>query len=257
MALIKCPNCGQDISDKAEKCPHCGWEKKREKKNKEGKFKMPSNQYIVFGGIVVAAMLICIIVCVGITNNICKRYEKSIIDTIQNSTVKEERTLEEASLNEPIEEEKSEENASDSLKNEEEDITEENITEENPTDTVWNDGIPVKDSRLKVTFDGWDGLSTTSTDFLFTIINSSDEDVSIKVEKYIFLNKKSIRYYIAIDYMETIPAGKATEVRYCVANTGMNFEVLDSAELCFTSIDAAGNEIDNNAEFSGLNMELN
>ena len=35
MTLIKCPNCGQDISDKAEKCPHCGWEKKREKKNKE------------------------------------------------------------------------------------------------------------------------------------------------------------------------------------------------------------------------------
>lgn len=252
MALIKCPNCGQDISDKAEKCPNCGWEKKREKKNSESQFKMPSNQYIVFGGIVVAAMIICIIVCVGITNNICKRYEKSIIDTIQNSTVKEERTLEESSLNEPIDEEKSEENASDSLKNEEEDIT-----EKNPTDTVWNDGIPVKDSRLKVTFDGWDGISTISTDFLFTIVNNSDEDVSIKVGKYIFLNKKSIKYFASIDYMETIPAGKATVVRYCVANTGMNFEVLNSAELCFTSIDAAGNEIDNNAEFSGLNVELN
>lgn len=252
MALIKCPNCGQDISDKAEKCPHCGWEKKREKKNSESQFKMPSNQYIVFGGIVVAAMIICIIVCVRITNNICKRYEKSIIDTIQNSTVKEERTLEEASLNEPIEEGKSEENASDSLKNEEEDIT-----EENPTDTVWNDGIPVKDSRLKVTFDGWDGISTISTDFLFTIVNNSDEDVSIKVGKYIFLNKKSIKSFGTIDYMETIPAGKATVVRYGVENTGMNFEVLNSTELCFTSIDAAGNEIDNNAEFSGLNMELN
>lgn len=252
MALIKCPNCGQDISDKAEKCPNCGWEKKREKKNSESQFKMPSNQYIVFGGIVVAAMIICIIVCVGITNNICKRYEKSIIDTIQNSTVKEERTLEEASLNEPIEEGKSEENASDSLKNEEEDIT-----EENSTDTVWNDGIPVKDSRLKVTFDGWDGISTISTDFLFTIVNNSDEDVSIKVGKYIFLNKKSIKSFGTIDYMETIPAGKATVVRYGVENTGMNFEVLNSTELCFTSIDAAGNEIDNNAEFSGLNMELN
>lgn len=252
MALIKCPNCGQDISDKAEKCPNCGWEKKREKKNSESQFKMPSNQYIVFGGIVVAAMIICIIVCVGITNNICKRYEKSIIDTIQNSTVKEERTLEEASLNEPIEEGKSEENASDSLKNEEEDIT-----EENPTDTVWNDGIPVKDSRLKVTFDGWDGISTISTDFLFTIVNNSDENVSIKVGKYIFLNKKSIKSFGTIDYMETIPAGKATVVRYGVENTGMNFEVLNSTELCFTSIDAAGNEIDNNAEFSGLNMELN
>lgn len=252
MALIKCPNCGQDISDKAEKCPHCGWEKKREKKNSESQFKMPSNQYIVFGGIVVAAMLICIIVCVGITNSICKRYEKSIIDTIQNSTVKEEKVLEETGLDESKDEEISEENASESLKNDEEDIT-----EKNPTDTVWNDGIPVKDSRLKVTFDGWDGLSTISTDFLFTIVNNSDEDVSIKVGKYIFLNKKSIKSFGTIDYMETIPAGKATVVRYGVENTGMNFEVLNSTELCFTSIDAAGNEIDNNAEFSGLNMELN
>lgn len=24
MALIKCPECGQDVSDKAERCPHCG-----------------------------------------------------------------------------------------------------------------------------------------------------------------------------------------------------------------------------------------
>lgn len=24
MALIKCPECGNQISDKAEKCPHCG-----------------------------------------------------------------------------------------------------------------------------------------------------------------------------------------------------------------------------------------
>lgn len=252
MALIKCPNCGQDISDKAEKCPNCGWEKNEKKKNSESQFKMPSNQYIVFGGIVVAAMIICIIVCVGITNNICKRYEKSIIDTIQNSTVKEERTLEESSLNEPIEEEKSEENASDSLKNDEEDIT-----EKNPADTVWNDGIPVKDSRLKVTFDGWDGISTIAPGFLFTIINTSDEDVSIKVAHYIYLNKRGIKNFGTIDYVETIPAGKATVVRYKVEKTGINFEILNSAELCFTSIDAAGNEIDNNAEFSGLNVELN
>ena len=24
MALIKCPECGNSISDRAEKCPHCG-----------------------------------------------------------------------------------------------------------------------------------------------------------------------------------------------------------------------------------------
>ena len=25
MALIKCPECGQDASSQAEKCPHCGY----------------------------------------------------------------------------------------------------------------------------------------------------------------------------------------------------------------------------------------
>lgn len=25
MALIKCPECGKEISDKAGKCPHCGY----------------------------------------------------------------------------------------------------------------------------------------------------------------------------------------------------------------------------------------
>ena len=24
MALIKCPECGKDVSDKAVRCPHCG-----------------------------------------------------------------------------------------------------------------------------------------------------------------------------------------------------------------------------------------
>ena len=28
MSMIKCPECGKNISDKAEKCPHCGISKK-------------------------------------------------------------------------------------------------------------------------------------------------------------------------------------------------------------------------------------
>lgn len=26
MAMIKCPECGKEISDKARNCPNCGWE---------------------------------------------------------------------------------------------------------------------------------------------------------------------------------------------------------------------------------------
>ncbi len=37
MALIKCPECGRDISDKAEVCPNCGMALVRIKRQKHGK----------------------------------------------------------------------------------------------------------------------------------------------------------------------------------------------------------------------------
>lgn len=38
MALIKCPECGKEISDSVEKCIHCGYEVKTEKKQKKFPF---------------------------------------------------------------------------------------------------------------------------------------------------------------------------------------------------------------------------
>lgn len=35
MALIKCPECGKEISDAAVKCPNCGYPVKAEQKKKE------------------------------------------------------------------------------------------------------------------------------------------------------------------------------------------------------------------------------
>lgn len=32
MALIKCPECGKEISDTAKSCPNCGYEKERQSK---------------------------------------------------------------------------------------------------------------------------------------------------------------------------------------------------------------------------------
>ena len=39
MALIECPECKKEISDKAKECPHCGYPivKKEEKKKEEPK----------------------------------------------------------------------------------------------------------------------------------------------------------------------------------------------------------------------------
>ena len=43
MALIKCPECGKEISDKANKCPNCGCPTKNKKKKiiKYNKIIMP------------------------------------------------------------------------------------------------------------------------------------------------------------------------------------------------------------------------
>ncbi len=44
MALIKCPECGKEISDAAVKCPNCGYPVKAEQKKKE---KENKNQKLV------------------------------------------------------------------------------------------------------------------------------------------------------------------------------------------------------------------
>ena len=56
MALIKCPECNNDISDQAEKCPKCGYElKKTEEPPKDTKkFKGKIDyKYIILGLLVV------------------------------------------------------------------------------------------------------------------------------------------------------------------------------------------------------------
>lgn len=46
MALIKCPECGKEISDKAKSCPHCGYELERNKQRDEIKSNDNIEEYI-------------------------------------------------------------------------------------------------------------------------------------------------------------------------------------------------------------------
>ena len=48
MALIKCPECGKEISDTVKKCPNCGYRKKT-------KF---NNKVFIAGGAIIALALI-------------------------------------------------------------------------------------------------------------------------------------------------------------------------------------------------------
>ena len=57
MALIKCSECGKQISDKAKKCPHCGASNKIQSRKKDNKNILP---------IIICLLLACLLIGGGI-----------------------------------------------------------------------------------------------------------------------------------------------------------------------------------------------
>ena len=75
MALIKCPECGKQISDKAESCPNCGY---RIESTIEEKKEIPStikqeakeiDKKISICYAIVAVLVVLLFVCVGYSNS--------------------------------------------------------------------------------------------------------------------------------------------------------------------------------------------
>ena len=59
MALIKCSECGKEISDKAKKCPHCGFKKKKEIKiNLDFLKKLDKKKIILLAGLIVIILIL-------------------------------------------------------------------------------------------------------------------------------------------------------------------------------------------------------
>ena len=69
MALIKCNNCGKEISDKATTCIHCG-EKVNIKNNAEKPIKKASKKGIlIIGGILLATILVGVTIFLVLNHN--------------------------------------------------------------------------------------------------------------------------------------------------------------------------------------------
>ncbi len=75
MALIKCPECGKEISDTAKSCPNCGYRIKRPKNNVKRKL-------IIIGG----AILIIIVVTLLIIQNGRYKEDSSPFYTMESGT---------------------------------------------------------------------------------------------------------------------------------------------------------------------------
>ena len=49
MALMKCLECGQEISDNAKSCPHCGYKTKKMNPEKVAKYKRITSILVCMG----------------------------------------------------------------------------------------------------------------------------------------------------------------------------------------------------------------
>ena len=58
MALIKCPECGRDISDMASSCPSCGYVVKKANSVNENKKK---NNIMLICGVIIILAIICVV----------------------------------------------------------------------------------------------------------------------------------------------------------------------------------------------------
>lgn len=83
MALIKCPECGKEISDKANKCPNCGCPTKNKKKKI-----IKHNKMIIPIAVVVLVVIVMFIFSFGGHNNLPRdaKWNEN-----QNSVVKREK----------------------------------------------------------------------------------------------------------------------------------------------------------------------
>ena len=91
MALIKCPECGRDVSDSAITCPNCGYPLKQDQTEKKTELKIKNsfdsrivkkprkdkNKKIIVPGLI----LLVIIIIIGIVFKIKERNEKIVTAT--------------------------------------------------------------------------------------------------------------------------------------------------------------------------------
>ena len=80
MALIKCSECGKQISDKAKKCPHCGASNKIQSRKKDNKNILP---------IIICLLLACLLIGGGIfAYQVLKDNNDTDVNTEKSETTK-------------------------------------------------------------------------------------------------------------------------------------------------------------------------
>lgn len=264
MALIKCPKCGKEISDKAANCVGCGWKvesikdsteqhttKLQYKKEIKKEKNLPSAS--IFFMIISVFVMLCFMIVIW---RKIDRFSKEI-ELIALSNQTESKMVENNSEN--VVEEKPE-NINDDLIVDEENIEENNTTELSETEdsdvsSVTGSTINSEnDSRIQVSFDLCKDAESSYPELIFTVKNNSKEDIKISVNQYQYLNDIAIRGINS--YNENLPAGKASIVKVTIQKEVLSFSNINKIEFGCKSSGNNGNELNNSFIFDDLNINI-
>lgn len=90
MSLIKCKECGKEISDQSEQCIHCGYKNKPQKEPKKTKNFNKKTMYIILGTVVVISIIIGTVLLKPFTdsdnsNESTKKSNETICNNLTNT----------------------------------------------------------------------------------------------------------------------------------------------------------------------------
>lgn len=89
MAIIKCPECNQPMSDNAQTCPHCGYQYKKEKQKARRKQIYRSKPFVVSSlivlGIIIAIATIAFQDYQRKAENERQRFERELNESIKDA----------------------------------------------------------------------------------------------------------------------------------------------------------------------------
>lgn len=277
MALIKCPNCGKEISDKAEKCVGCGWKVEPIKDSvKEQTIELKHTAAIkcrkIFFSVSVFFMMVLVFGMICFMVIVWKRlnsFSAEINTLVSNRPIESEILTNDMGIESEMNIQENEEQRNLGDDNEKEEISSKdsqnrNITNENekmekteePSQTV----VSVDNSNLKFEYTD-NKVNNAYVTVYFKIKNEGDVPISLMIQRFHYINDVSIeKAFSKLD--DEIPSGKSSLLEICFNREKIEaagISTIDSFVCQYDIAEDANSEnlISNKITFNGLGIDIN
>lgn len=272
MALIKCPKCGREISDKSVNCIGCGWKvevikdaAKEQTTKLQNTVEMKRDKRVPNTNILFTVALTFIMLCFMIV--VWRRLDKfeTEIDMMASSYQLESEMITNDIENENVEDledNNTKEEISDNDSQNENLIGENGQQEETPENIVSSeeDVVSADNSNLKFEYTG-NKVSSSYVKIYFKITNEGDVPIYLTIQRYHLLNDVSIERAFSVLDNEILPEKSALlDISFSREKVeAAEISTIDSFVCQYNIAEDADNKnlTPNEITFNGLGININ